>query len=280
MYPTIDQLIREAGELPPLPRVAQKALEMLHAPEVKIEALANVLSVDQVLAGLTLKWANSAYYGLQKHVATIQQAIIVLGLDALQGMLLASPVAQYMNRPLPGYELRQGELWRHSLGVAIGSKLIAQQRGWPFSDEAYYAGLLCDIGKLAFEKLIRGTDTSLPEWQVGPFLEMERTHFGIDHAALGSEMARRWNFPASLVNAIAYHHNPENITSDKVLVSVVHVADAAMMMLGVGIGKDGLQYHLEPEALKRLDMGEKDLLDLLEQILSHIEMAELFIGFD
>jgi len=276
---TVDQLIREAGDLPPMPQVAQRALSLIRHPETSATQVAGVLAVDQVLTGLVLRWANSAYYGLQHRVATVQQAVMVLGLNVVRDLLLASAVAPYLNRAVIGYDLKRGELWRHSMGVAMGAKWIADRRGWKFGDEAYHAGLLCDIGKLAFEKLLRGTDTGQAEWQKASFLELEKALFGIDHAMLGAEMARRWRLPEELVMAIQYHHNPASAAKEnRLIVASVHVADAAMMMMGVGIGKDGLRYSLDPEALQRLNLNDQDILDLVDFISDQIQLAEAFIG--
>jgi putative nucleotidyltransferase with HDIG domain len=278
MSATIEQLIQSAGELPSMPQVTQRALAIIRNPEADPAELASILSMDQVLTSLVLRWSNSAYFGIKSRVATVHHAIMVLGFNTLRELLLASSVARYLNRSVPGYDLKQGELWRHSMGVATGARIVTEHINRKLSEEAYYAGLLCDIGKLAFEKLLRTSDASLPEWNGNSFLEMERIHFGVDHAMLGAEMARRWHLPDELVAAIAYHHNPSEAQDYAMIASAVHVADAAMMMLGVGVGKDGLKYNLDPEALTRLKMDDQDMLTLLDKIIAEIQMAEILIG--
>lgn len=91
-------------------------------------------------------------------------------------------------------------------------------------------------------------------------------------------MARRWNLPEEIVTVIANHHNPEASPKYRALTAMVHVADAAMMILGVGIGKDGLRYSLAPTALKQLEMTDQDLVGLFEQIIDQIWLTEIFIG--
>jgi putative nucleotidyltransferase with HDIG domain len=217
---------------------------------------------------------------MENRVATVQQAIVVLGLTTVQELILAHSMADRLNKPMPGYELNRGDLWHHAVGTAIGAKLISRERGLKINDEAYFAGLLCDIGKLVFEKLLRNTDTSQPAWAHQPFQEMELATFGMDHAMLGAEMARRWQLPDHLVATIAYHHNPEEAPPAHLsLVSAVHVADAAMMMMGVGLGIDGLQYKLDLEALKRLRMDEQDLSILVEKISDQLTHAKELIYF-
>lgn len=280
MVMTVEQLIKRVGDLPPLHQAAQKALILIRNPESNINDIASIVSMDQLLTSTVLRWANSAYYGLGSHVGTVQQAVMVLGLNTVQSIILASSVASYMDRPMPGYEMERGELWKHAVGVATGARMLSQKFGRQVAEEAYHAGLLCDIGKLAFEILLRDVKLELPEGQELTFLELERKKFGIDHATLGAEMARRWNLPSALISAIAFHHTPQQARGHERIVAAVHVADIAMMMMGLGIGKDGLQYRIEPSAMQTLSMTESGIVDLIDGMSTRIQEIENFIGFD
>jgi len=280
MVITVEQLIKRAGDLPPIPQAAQKALMLIRNPETNVGDIAEVMAVDQVLTSLVLRWANSAYYGIGNHVATVHQAVMVLGLNTVQSLILASTVASYLDRPIPGYDMERGEMWKHAIGVATGARMLASRFGRQTAEEAYHAGLLCDIGKLAFEVLLRNVNLDHPDWKDLTFLELERAKFGIDHAALGGEMARRWNLPDVIVNTITFHHTPLNAGDHVKVASAVHVADVAMMMLGQGIGKDGLQYKLDVEALKQLNISESGVTDLIERMTVQIKELEAFIGFN
>ncbi|MBI3762774.1 MAG: HDOD domain-containing protein [Chloroflexi bacterium] len=275
--PNVNDLIRRVGELPPLPQVAHKALALIRNPDSSMAELADVLSLDQAMAGLVLRWANSAYYGLVHPVSTVRQAVVYLGQSTIQSLVLTASVAAVMERPAPGYGLDRGELWKHAVGVAAAARLVATRFGRQTAEEAYHAGLLCDIGKLAFEVLLRNVDTNSPEWQGRPFSDLEAAHFGIDHASLGAEMARRWNLPRPLVEAIAYHHRPAQAGEGAILAAAVHVADAAVMALGIGIGRDGLQYALDPAASERLGWSEASFGGLLDRVGPLVAEAEAFI---
>jgi putative nucleotidyltransferase with HDIG domain len=275
--PNLNDLLARMGELPPIPQVAQKALELIRNPDSSISDLARVLAMDEAMASLVLRWANSAYYGLKYPVSTVQQAVAYLGQRTLHSLILAASVATLLDRPSPGYALERGDLWKHSLGVAAGARLLAAPFGVQLAEEAYHAGLLCDIGKLAFEVMLRNVNLSNPAWQQTSFSEVESQLFGIDHAGLGAEIARRWNLPAPLVDAIAMHHTPSKASEGAVLAAAVHLADAAVMMLGIGIGKDGLQYELDPVACQRLNWSESRFAELSDKILPFIEEADQFI---
>lgn len=280
MNPRAEAIIQQVGELPPLPQAAQKALQIIRNPKSSMADVANVLVMDQVMASLVLRWVNSAYYGLASPVTTVQQAVVYLGQNTIQSLVLAASVATFLDRPVPGYGLERGELWKHSIGVAAGARLIAAKSGLKNPEEAYHAGLLCDIGKLAFEVLLRNINLDGTNWQGRSFIEFEMHTFGIDHAILGAELARRWNLPEELLAAITHHHHPSQAGEHVRLASTIHIADSVMMMLGVGIGKDGLQYSLDPAAFQLLGWNETKWVDLIERVSSVIKESETFLGLD
>jgi putative nucleotidyltransferase with HDIG domain len=275
--PNINELLARMGELPPVPQVAQRALELIRNPDSNMTDLSKILAMDEAMASLVLRWANSAYYGLKYPVSTVHMAVTYLGQRTLHSLILAASVASLLDRPAPGYALERGELWRHSIGVAAGARIIAARFGSQTAEEAYHAGLLCDIGKLAFEMLLRNLNAEDAEWQGKSFTQIETARFGIDHAALGAEMARRWNLPKPLIDAIANHHQPSQASEGAVLAAAVHISDAAMMMMGVGIGKDGLKYELDPVACQRMDWSEARFAELVERVVPFIEEADSFI---
>ncbi len=280
MPSSIDELIRQVGDLPPLPQVAQKALGLIRNPDSNMEDLANVLVMDQGLTSTVLRWVNSSYYGLASPVSTVQQAIVYLGQNTIQSLILAASVSTYLYKPVPGYALDRGDLWKHSIGIATGAQWLTKNLGSATSEEAYHAGLLCDIGKLAFEVILRNIDTSRVNWQGRSFNDLEIEIFGIDHARMGAEMAKRWKLPSGLQKAIEFHHHPSSAGENLVLASAVHIADAAMMMLGIGLGKDGLRYELDPVAMETLGVSEDHFSVVFDKMSQAIEAAENFIGMN
>jgi putative nucleotidyltransferase with HDIG domain len=275
-YP-VEQFIQEASGLPPIPQTAQKALALIRDPETNAIDLAGVLASDQVLAARVLRWANSPYYGMESRIVTMKQAIVVLGMNIIQELVMTCSVSDYLNRPLPAYGLKRGELWHHALGTAVGAQLISRQRHLRIDQEAYYAGLLGDIGKLIFENHLHEIDLNGSEWGQRTFLDVERACFGIDHARLGAELARHWQLPENLVTAIAFHHEPQCAPKHRALVAAIHIADISMKVLGIGIGVDGVSYPLQQQSLELLGMTWDDLFKLSEQVAQELERAKELI---
>jgi putative nucleotidyltransferase with HDIG domain len=214
---------------------------------------------------------------MENRIVTVRQAIVILGMNVIQELVMASSVSDRMNQPLPGYGLKRGELWHHALGTAVGAQLISKQHRLNIDQEAYYAGLLCDIGKLIFEKHLREMEWNKSEWERRSFLEMERACFGIDHAFLGAELAHHWQLPDELITAIAFHHEPQKTPKHLDLAAAVHIADISMKVLGIGIGVDGLSYPLEHDALVALNMSWEDIFSLSEQVRENLARAKELI---
>jgi putative nucleotidyltransferase with HDIG domain len=271
---SISQLIQEASKLPPFPKAAQKALELIRNPDSNAADLAGTLGTDQILSARVLRQANSAYYGMENKIVTVQQAIVLLGMNIIRDLIMTSAASHYLDRPVAGYELQRGELWHHALGTAVGARLISKRHHLGIDEEAYFAGLLCDIGKLIFGNLLKDIDANKLECECQSFLDVERANFGIDHAKLGAEIARQWQLPENLVSAIAYHHEPQSAQGHQLLVATIHIADVSMMILGIGIGIDGLRYPMEEDALKRIGMTWEDLFHLADDVAEELTRAK------
>lgn len=278
MSVSIDELVNQVGNLPPLPQAAQKALALIRDPKSSMSSISEVLGKDQVLTSLILRMANSVYYGLTFPVTTVQQASVVLGQSTIQSIILAASVAPYLERPIPGYGLDRGELWRHSIGIAAGARFVAEPYGAEAAETAYHAGLLCDIGKLAFEFLLRKEQQKFSNWKNMSFEDLENKLFGVNHAELGAEIGRRWRLAEPIITAIQYHHTPQLAGEYTLIASAVHLADSAMMMMGVGIGIDGLQYNLNEFALEKLNFNQQKMDVLISKISEYVNEAEIFIG--
>lgn len=271
---TIDKLIQQVGDLPPLPQIAYKTLALLRNPESNMSDIASYISMDQMITSRVLSWANSAYYGLPSTVTTVNRATMYLGQITVRSIVLTACVSTYLSRALPGYGMKQGDLWMHSIGVAAGARLISTKLGKTVGEEAYFAGLLCDIGKLAFEVVLRDTDFNQPDWQGKSFDQIETEQFGINHAILGGLIAKKWMLPDSICNVITNHHQPAQAQAhEQVLASAVHIGDLIMMMSSIGNGVDRLRYQTDPLAYKLLKIDESVLPEILESVSSYVRQT-------
>jgi len=270
-----EKLIAQIGELPPMPDVAQRAMTLIEDPDSNVSEIAEILALDEALTSLILRWANSAYYGLARPVSTVKQAMVYLGYRTVENLILAASMVNLMDRPLPGYRMERGALWKHAIGIAAGARSITKIFGRRKAEDAYFAGLLCDIGKLALDVYLRDRVVHPTVLEDRTYIRVEQELIGISHAELGAAITQRWNLPPALQDAIACHHDPDNATEGAILAAAVHVADCAASQLYLDEGEEGPQP--QAGALERLRLSQADFNSLSNKIQIFIKETESFL---
>ncbi|OLN33900.1 HDOD domain-containing protein [Desulfosporosinus metallidurans] len=263
----LEHVLNRIQALPPLPTSALRVIALTKNPATSVRELETVIAQDPALAAGMLRQANSSYYGYARRISSLQEAIVVLGFQATQGLAMVSAVAPLLKTQLNGYEIEQEGLWKHSMLTAMTAKRLCQKLKLPFGDVAFTAGLLHDIGKLIISIYVQ---------EVGPYLlkkvseaklsyvELEEKVIGYNHATVGGLLAKRWNLPEDLVAAISYHHFPSGAGNYAELASVIHVANGLASSLGIGGGVDSFLNPLQQESLENLTLKESDLELIME----------------
>jgi putative nucleotidyltransferase with HDIG domain len=279
------RIINKMKEIKSFPQFVVETLRKLNDPNSNASDVAATLSRDEGLVLRTLKLANSAAYGMSRNISDITEAIALLGYKNISNIVLAATVYSVMDKGLSGYALDRGELWRHSLTTAYVARHIAQKTRKVPAEEAYVGGLLHDIGKVVLNDYVRfgyGIIVKLVEEERTPFTEAEVKVLGFDHATVGSLLVERWNLPKGYYYSTLLHHRPNDLDAENAalqpLVDVVSVANSMCLMMGIGVGADGLQSYMYPEPLARLDVQDyenlmSELVDFAAQASQ--EMAEM-----
>lgn len=255
----METLLQEVDDLPSLPHVVIRVLQATSDPDCTPKEIGRLIATDQVLTSKVLKLANSAFYGLPRRVSTVSDAVVLLGINTIRGLALAISTYDILNKEYAGYSLEHGQLWRHSIGVALCSQLIAKTKKLPSTEEVFIAGLLHDIGKVVLSAHVGPEFPRILELAGSgsmSFLEAEREVLGFDHARVGGTIAQKWNLPESLVDAIEYHHEPEKAPELRPTLAAVHVADIVCLTLGLGVGGDGLLYEFSEKVGEYLQLDE------------------------
>lgn len=274
---TLEEIIRRVEDLPALPEVVNDIMKLTEDPDSTVQDIERVIMKDQSLTTRILRLANSAYYGYPRRISTISEASVLLGFQAIRSITLTASVNGLLMKEVHGYGLEENQLWRQSQSSAIISRYIAKKLRFAKVDQAYVAGLLRDIGKVIvsyyltehFKQIM-----SIVENEGISFLEAEEKVLGFHHGQVGAEVAKKWSLPEELVEAIAYHHSPEQASINPKLTSIIHLADAIVMMMGIGLGVDGMIYNLSEKAIETLGIDGL----MLEQIIS--EASDLLVDED
>lgn len=266
---TLEEIVDQVNDLPALPHVVGKIIQLTEDPDATAQDINKVLNQDQGMTAKVLRLANSAFYGFPRRISSITDATIFLGFRTVRGIVMAASVSDLLSEEMEGYALAQGELWGHSQSVAMASRCVAQYSKFIGMDVAYTAGLLHDIGKVILNTYMKEAYKEVIDKAAAddiPFMQAEQDILGFNHAQIGARVAEKWNLPEDLVEAIAYHHQPEQAVKNKKLTAIVHIADAICLMMGIGMGVDGMLYPLSSESMQLLNLDEL----AIEQIISNM----------
>ncbi len=271
-----EQLLKAVQDLPPMPKVLFKIQKLLLDPNSDTEQIAEYIETDQALAARVLKMANSPFYGMTGKVSTIRHAAIILGFQTLSELTTMAGFSAIMGRKLPGYEYNSDELWKHSLAVALASKLIAEKINPDLANDALTAGLIHDLGKLILDPYVLDQREAFDEFiedENQTFLIAERQILGFDHAEIASEICSYWKFPESLTLAIKYHHNP-SVSNGSEIAFILHLADYIAVLSGSGYDLDEILDIKEEGTDKFLSLHEKDVKSIEDAIFESVLRIE------
>lgn len=282
---TLHNLINRVDELPEVPQIAFRAIQLLNNPDTEVSSLAEVISSDQALTAKLLRLCNSAFYGLPRKVTTISDAVMIVGFSSIKSLVLMITTQSTMNKGLLGYKIGPGEFWHHSLGTAETSRFLAQHIRYEKPEEYFIAGLIHDIGKMvlnqyALPEVYRATN--LHQKERIPIHIAEQRILGFDHAEVGGALAERWNFPPVLVESIRRHHSlePYYVDSQAVaLPTVVGVANLLSMAVEHNLSYIWTELQNHCALLQKiLHLDVEDLRTLLPSIEAKVaETSELIM---
>jgi len=274
----VEEILNIANHIPPFPKVAMQVMKMLGDPHVLPKDLAEVIRYDAAITANLLKTCNAAYFGLTRKVSSMDEALVLLGQDALKDIIIASSSARFYKGEAggAGYQLGQGELWKHSVATAIMAKSIAPHFKGVDPGTAFTIGLLHDIGKRFLSSFVAGDFQKIMDRTYIDglsFMAAEHEVLGIDHAELGSMIMQKWEFPEEMIEAVRSHHDPEALNKAP-LTALLAMANTLVISLGVGVGADGLSGTMRGEGLKRFGITALELDRYLSNLLIEMERAE------
>ena len=258
---------------PGMPGTAVKLLGLIDDSAMRVSQIEEILRHDPGLTANVLRMANSAYFGIPSKVGSIRQAVILLGLKRLIQMVIAACVSAIMDKSVPGYDLPPGELWRHSIAASVAAAGLVKVLKVEAAEEIFTAALLHDVGKLVRGDFVKDEfkqiETAISQ---GISFEMaEKIVLGTTHADVGARILTKWLLPPEIVHAVQFHHAPE--TSERVssMLDIVHVANFISMMIGIGIGADGLQHEPSAEVTERLGLEPVHLEKVASQTMQWVK---------
>lgn len=257
-----NKLIREVKEIPPLPDVVVKVMQLTRDPNVSAKQLTDTISMDQGLTTNILRLCNSAYYGIPRVISSLTQAIMYLGFHTVRNLVLTLSLDNLFNTDDSIYGFEQGGLWYHSVSSAMISELVCKRIKPEVHDTAFTAGLLHSMGQLIIGiKIKDSSETIIELMQENGInqIEAEREVCGISHPELGAMLAEQWNFPDDLVYTIRYYREPDVCPHKSILPSVVHVAVSMSLDLEFGLEIEAMKYEPQQYAIDQLNIDQESI---------------------
>lgn len=272
-------LVNKTLDLPTIPTVLVKLNEVTNDPNTTAAQVANVIAGDPAVSANILRIVNSAYYGLQVRVSSVNLAVSIMGFHMTRKVALRAAIFKVFGKKGAGLSphFDPEKFWRHSVFTGIAAREM-KSRCEAFNglhpEDVYICGLLHDIGKIillenqphvfndCLEKSARsGSHT----------VEIEQQLLGFNHADIGSVLGIKWFLPEDLTIAIRYHHAPERDPFHSSLSSLIHVADALAWRCGQPSSQNTGAPTLCPQALGAIGLTEADLEPIIEKVREEFE---------
>jgi putative nucleotidyltransferase with HDIG domain len=232
----LSQHLREVmarHKIPSPPLVVTKVLHMLKDPDFSVRQLSRIISDDPSLASRTLALSRSARYAQRRQPKTVHEAILILGLQTLRNIVLATAAQSFLARN----SKLAAKLWSHSLGAALAARILSQRSGFGDAELAFLAGLLHDVGEMVllngdprgFERIVEEVQQNKTS-----LIDKEKHTYAFDHASIGVALLEFWNIDAQISDAVLRHHEQDGSPDPQSLPTILRVADYLCLKADLG----------------------------------------------
>lgn len=276
---TIEKALRD---LPAMPTIVLRVLEETDKPDVEIKEVERLIASDQALAMKVLRVVNSAYYGLPRQVASINQSIVILGVQQIRNLVLSIAAAGVMKPKNKAEEQAMRRFWVHSYSAAAVAKRLGKIKNISAKEQelVFVAGLLHDIGKLFLFIHFGDTYNELVGFAIEDNVTLEKAetqYLGMSHADVAGEMARAWNLPEPLIDVIAGHETYIPAPEEQRTLSLVQYADYCCKHLYYEEGQTPVFETSEP-VLRWLGLTSENAKEIEATVAECLEEARELMG--
>ncbi|MCD4741185.1 MAG: HDOD domain-containing protein [Desulfobacteraceae bacterium] len=278
---TIQKLVKEIKDLKPIPAIVNQIVAAIDDPNCSAEDIANIIKFDPSVTTNLLKTCNSAYFGLANPVDSVKDAVSILGIDQIIELVLLKSGAKALSKKQKGYGLHEGIMWKHAVSSALIAKKICKKVNLGNENRIFTAALLKDIGKTVLDQFVSGSFEkiiNLVHKDGYSFREAEKKIIGIDHGELGAMIATEWNFSTKMINIIRHHHLNDESQRKNNDIAIVYLADCICMMMGIGIGEDGLAYRFHTDVISHLNITHEDIALIIADFSQDMQKVEKLIN--
>ncbi len=278
----LQRAMAKVTELSSLPEITARIVEVVEDPRATASDMHDIVKNDPALASKILKVVNSAFYGLPAQVASLDRAILMLGLSAVKNIALAASLARLFKPGALSEQFTARDLWRHCVAVGVCGRQLTKASTGIQDGEAFVAGLVHDLGLLVEyqlfpDKLKEVINRSHADEKT--FCELEMAVIEADHQAFGAALAAKWKFPPALRSVISHHHNPLTLKPELMkIATVAHIADTICCEQQHGFWLTAARQTVTDEVLEVLAIRRETLEEIAENLPEQVEEAQRVFG--
>lgn len=265
----LDQVLvtKAAAGIEPLPPTVSRLAAAMGREDYGLREIEQIIAYDPVLTGRLLRIANSAALSTGAPIASVRAAILKIGAGRVLSYALSGPLSKQLQRPVAGYGLGQGVLWRHLVASALAVELLDGTTKVRVPSEAFAAALLHDLGQVVMAQFLDPRLMHLIELAKGQGMssrEAELEILGVHQGEVGALVAQEWRLPDRIVRAIAYAGTTVN--GDDVLYDFVHLGHVLAGRIGEYAGMPEKELEIAGEVAERVGLQPDTVDPLLEKI--------------
>jgi len=265
-------------ELSTLPAVILRVLEVMNNPMADARDVEKEIIEDPIITAKVLKVANSPFYGTERNISSISQAVVLMGFVEVQNIALSVSIFNRFLVPTKMFDRRQ--FWEHCFATAVTAEAL-QRRVNAHTNDGFVAGLLHDIGRIVLDQYFADEFeevVAVAESQKLSLLEAERKVLGVTHGDIGYWVTDKWNLPTMLTDSILFHHSPFSCRESYVLTSIIHVADIISKAFGSYMKKEFSPSPKDESAFRLLNLDSEKVMDLADLINKKMEYFDILVG--
>jgi HD-like signal output (HDOD) protein len=273
--PTAAQLIKKYKRGNTLPHIVARLAQLINDDNSTLGDFEEIIGLDPALVGRLLTLVNSSYYGLVRKVDSVSRAIALLGMKNLHNIAVTDALKGMFKEGEGNSGFSQDRLWIHCAATGICSKMVAERIFSVNGDDAYLSGILHDIGLIvewqgAEEQFLKVCDLLQAD---GPsIIELEQEYLGTDHCEIGYLLAREWQIPETLCEAIRDHHTIREDISPQSPAGILQISEYIIGQLDFTV-KEGIPVILSPLLTEHIQQNIDEYTVLAEDVPEEIERA-------
>jgi putative nucleotidyltransferase with HDIG domain len=247
-----ESLLKRIRDIPSLPEVVNRIIQLLGQATTPASQIADLIAYDPGLTSKVLRMVNSAAFGFQRQISSVQHGIMILGFNTVRGLVLSTSIFKMLANKTGQGALSSKDLWEHSIATAMASKIVAKFFNIEEQDDAFSAGMLHDVGKMVLD-----------------------LYLGMHHCEIGATLAVKWKLPVGINQVIEFHHFPERAKLCQNLVYTVALANEIALFLAKEKHEelDPLE-HISKDILGYFSLEQELLMHLIGQVNDELSSSE------